>query len=253
MAKKADERSESGEPIYRYGEHEPRPFELAIGDEAASAPVEAAMQEAYGTAATVWHEIISDLVHIDVHVIAPTSASPHYTLFTTGMSSRPMAVPEGAEDFRYAELVLKLPGDWPFPEKPFAVSHSGPGADDSWYWPVGWMKLLARFPHENATWFGEGHTLPNGDPAEPLVSKSDLCGWLMFPDATVAESARSVVRPDGARVHFYVLHALTKDEMELKLAKGVDAILERFDATDYSDVLDPMRRSTLRRKIFGLF
>lgn len=61
---------------------------------------------------TVFHEIISDKVHIDIHVVAPSKKFPWYTLVTSGMSDVPMRAPEQYPDLAFAELFLCLPPDW---------------------------------------------------------------------------------------------------------------------------------------------
>jgi hypothetical protein len=76
---------------------------------------------------SVWHELASDLVHIDVHVTPPSPGRPRYTLVTSGMSDRPMSVPPGI-DSRYAELMTALPADWPLTAEAFR--------DEATYWPV---------------------------------------------------------------------------------------------------------------------
>src|SRR6185436_18632705 len=87
----------------------------------------------------VLHEIISDLVHLDVHLCDPTPERNFYTLFTTGMSDLPMTTPEGLDELRYAELMLCLPAGWPIQE--------GAGVDprEEHYWPIRLLKALARF------------------------------------------------------------------------------------------------------------
>ena len=61
-----------------------------------------------------YHELISDLVHIDVNIMRPTEERPYYVMYTTGMSDMPMTLPEEIADrggFKgYAELFMFLPG-----------------------------------------------------------------------------------------------------------------------------------------------
>ena len=49
----------------------------------------------------VFHEIVSDVVHIDLLHVPPRRERPFHTLVTCGMSVRPMNVPQDAEEFRY--------------------------------------------------------------------------------------------------------------------------------------------------------
>lgn len=41
----------------------------------------------------------------------PKDNRKHLTLFTNGLSSEAMRVPNDAEDYRYAELFMELPGE----------------------------------------------------------------------------------------------------------------------------------------------
>jgi hypothetical protein len=252
MSDDSDETSPGGSRIFRHQAPGDRGFEPATGDPATIEAVDREITRIFGPVEFVWHEVVSDRVHIDVHAIPPTDARPHYTLVTSGMSDQPMTVPEGCDDLRYAELVLKLPPDWPFPPNPYAVT---PANDDepAWYWPVRWLKALARLPHDYSTWLGQGHTVPNGDPPEPFAPGTRLCCWMLLPDVTVPENDRVIAVAGGRKIHLYVLHALTLEETSLKLDKGADALLGLFDARTYSDVLDPGRASLVRKKLFGLF
>lgn len=92
---------------------------------------------------SVFHEILSDLIHVDVHYIKPSEKHNYHTLFTTGMSYLPMSTPERLEEYQYAELVVCLPPDWPISDEALR--------DNKYYWPIRWLKMLARFPHEYET------------------------------------------------------------------------------------------------------
>src|SRR5262245_43817865 len=107
--------SESGSPIWRH-EARPRDFRLATGDPASIEAISNHIETHLGKVAGVFHEL-SDLVHVDVHMVGPTQGRPYQYLVTSGMSDLPMAVPEGAEEWRYAELVVKLPPDWPLTQE----------------------------------------------------------------------------------------------------------------------------------------
>ena len=109
-----------------------------------------------GKISMVFHEVVSDLVHIDIHQIPPSDERPYWTLVTSGMSDLPMTTPEGREEFAHAELVLCLPKSWKMEQSDWK--------DEVHYWPIRWLKVCARFPHEYKTWLCWGHTLPNGDP-----------------------------------------------------------------------------------------
>lgn len=81
-----------------------------------------------GEPATVFHELVSTTVHIDVHIVRATPERPWISLVTSGMSDIPMNAPEGAEEFRFAELMIRLPEGWKLDEESFN--------QEEHYWPV---------------------------------------------------------------------------------------------------------------------
>lgn len=248
MSDKA-ERSPGGSDILRHKEQE-KGFEPAFGDSEKEAAIVAHMERYYGKVESVFHEIISNRVHIDVHVIPPTPERNVYTLFTTGMSDKPMTVPPQAQGMEYAELMITLPPHWKVGE---VGTVTPPREEDAeWYWPIGVMKMLARLPHDYSTWLGFGHTIPNGDPPAPFAPGTKLCCMLVVPSIQVPDEGRSV-EYEGKTIHLYALHALHMEELSLKMNKGTDALLDHFDEHKVSEVLDPKRPPVVRKKLFGLF
>jgi hypothetical protein len=55
----------------------------------------------------VFHEIISEKVHIDICLVNPTNNKNYYTLITMGMSTLPMKNPN--KKCRFMELYICLP------------------------------------------------------------------------------------------------------------------------------------------------
>jgi hypothetical protein len=86
-------------------------------------------------------EIIPGDPAIMIHLVRMKN---RIALVTEGMSSKPMTVPKGQEQYQYAELVIFLPKDWPLTQRALAEpNHS---------WPVEWLRRIARYPHEKKTW-----------------------------------------------------------------------------------------------------
>lgn len=54
----------------------------------------------------VFHEIVSDDLHIDVHHVKASLFRKFEVLVTSGMSAVAMAVPEEAEQPRFAEVLV---------------------------------------------------------------------------------------------------------------------------------------------------
>jgi predicted Zn finger-like uncharacterized protein len=225
------EYSESGQPIYRHAPRE-KEFRLAQGNEETIKAITNHVETHLGAVASVFHEIVSDLVHVDVFYVSATDDKPYHTLVTSGMSDLPMTVPEGAEEFRHAELLLSLPPSWPLTQEDFE--------DERNYWPIRWLKMLARLPHEYDTWLGYGHTIPNGDPPRPFAPDTKLCCQLLLLPALVPADFLTLQTADRT-IHFYALVPLYREEMEFKLRHGTEELEELLRRQDVTELLDVKR------------
>ena len=148
-----------------------------------------------------------------------------HTLVTSGLSDRPMPVPEElGSEHRRAELALYL---------------RRPGPEH-----VRLLQTCAALAGEPDTWLGHGHTIPNGQPPAPLFPGSSLSAVLLL---------RTILEPDaflgdhlvleGDPVNLLWLVPITTAELELKLVQGLEALLQRFDDGGLSHVLDEGRGS----------
>lgn len=224
------EHAPDGTPIYRYNEPVPESG-LAHGDEALIEAISEHIERHIGPVHMVGHEILSEYVHIDVHHVLPTEERPFHVLVTSGMSERPMRTPPEIGP-RRLELIVCLPPDWPM-------------SDERGAWPQGWMRRLARFPHQFGTWLGAGHTIPNGDPAEPLGPGTRLSGWMLMVPLLLPDAVQALALPSGDRVGFLALIPLHAEEMDLKLRHGMESLLERLAAAGVTELIDPDRPSVV--------
>jgi len=231
----------SGSPIYQHGESlpwAPPPGEEYIEE------ISNHIEKHLGPVETVFHELVSDKVHIDVHFVKPTQEFPYVRLVTSGMSDLPMSTPEDERIPKYAELLITLPGDWRLVQKDME--------DERWYWPIRLIKTLARLPHQHQTWLGWGHTVPNGDPSSRYAENTKFCGAIILPSVTVPEEFRTLSIPGVKTITFYSVVPLYEGEMNLKLRFGTDELLKRFDKHSVSDIVDLRRRDTAAKR-FGLW
>jgi len=229
--------TDGGSTIYK---HKPRATSAFTPPDMSESNLQAIndhVEEHIGKIANVWHELVSDIVHIDVHVVPPRPERPYYTLVTSGMSDLPMSAPQGAEHFRFAELMICLPSEWKLTQKDFE--------DERNYWPVRWLKSLARFPHEYETWLNTWHTIPNGDPPEPLASGTQLVGFMIAPPMTTSTVFHTLLVPTLKNIHFHALIPLTSAEMEFKLKYGAEALMERLERAKITEVVNPARKSVV--------
>jgi len=226
--------SDSGAPIYRH-KQEHHDYEGVSDNESRMEDITAHVEQYVGEPASVFHELISDLVHVDVHLVEPTRKRNYFTLFTTGMSDRPMAAPEELDDCRFAEVLICLPPDWKLSQKDFG--------DERNYWPIRWLKLLARLPHQYDTWLFTGHTIPHGDPASPFADNTELCCALLRRPLLFGEEF-PLLELDDRMIHFLALTPLYAEEMDYKLRKGFQSLEERLDDAGVTELLDLHRVNT---------
>jgi hypothetical protein len=227
----------SGSPIHVHKERE-RPFRPAVGSED-SQRIEEHIERHIGPIHMVWHELISDLIHLDVHHIKPTPERHVHTLVTSGMSDLPMSPPEEVADCKYAELLITLPAEWPVDEESFK--------DDRHYWPVHLLKWLARFPHEYETWLWLGHTVPNGNPPGPYHASAKFAGALLVPPITAPQEFHSFKCSPDKEVSFFSVVPLYQEEMDVKLRKGPDVLFDLFDKYGVNDVINTERKNVAKK------
>jgi len=232
-----------GSTVLRHSS-EPSDFVLADMRGASGEAIVEHIGKYIGNADWVNHELISHRVHLDVHFVQPTPERPFHTLITSGMSDLPMTVPPGAEDFRYAELMLCLPAHWNL-GRDEGIGQPKAFEDERNYWPVRWLKKLARFPHEYGTWIGPSHTIPNGDPAEPVAEGVPFTGFFIWGAGTVPDEFRKLRISPEKTIRFYALLPITDAEMAFKLEYGADALAEKLEAAGVSELVDPARASVV--------
>ncbi|GFO69049.1 hypothetical protein GMLC_26280 [Geomonas limicola] len=187
-----------------------------------------------GEVETIFHEIVSDTIHIDVLQVGPTEEFPFWRLITSGMSDLPMSTLSGSDDPRYAELMITLPAYWRFDNESLK--------DENWYWPLRLLKQLARLPHSHQAWLGWGHAIPNGNPVEPYADNTKLCGSIIL--LCVPEKFEALRIDAEKEIRFFTVVPLYQEEMELRRSCGTTELLERLAHSQVSDIIDPQRRNT---------
>lgn len=203
--------------------------------------LEAFIQKNFGECETVFHEVVSPDIRLDIAVLPPTPAHDFYTLITMGMGAYRMKIPKDLQSKRLerAELMLCLPADW-------KVSSHG----EQWYWPIRLLKLLGRLPISDNTWLGWGHTIDNGGPFDrgTRLCGAILCGPCVsrpvrgLLDVPGEEKMVRCPMPDGSNVCFYQVLPLYREEMELKVDTNAEKLFGRF-AGALSPIVDPRRRN----------
>jgi hypothetical protein len=234
--------SPSGNPIYRYEERS-KPLEPAF-ESPDIEQLEQHIEKYIGSIDNVYHEFISDIVHVDVFAVKPTPARNHYTLITSGLSHRPMKTPPDCEPYAYAELMICLPPDWSLTDEAFKAEEN--------YWPIRQLKILARFPHQYDAWIWYAHTISNGDPPQPFANNTKLSGIILIPPLFVPPEFNGLKIDENKTIYFLELLPLYTEEMNFKLKEGAEALFDRMDEIGVTSVVD-IQRPNACKKSFSLF
>jgi len=219
-----------GSVVYHYGRETNRPRFGAVEEDTSgySALRETAYRALFGEPSAVYHEVVPLLPHVDIFVFAPQPGVREFTtLVTGGMSDLPMTVPEPVgREGRRSELVLYCQES-----KPEYASM---------------LRFLAHFPHDNRTWLGHGHTMPNGQPPEPLFLNSELDTFLMLvPPFEEDASLRDSLEIGGDPVNLTWVVPITSAECQWKLENGMVSLWEQFARVGLPVILDENRASVV--------
>jgi hypothetical protein len=176
-------------------------------------------------------EIVPTGLPIAIHVIPPTETHKQLTLFTTGMSEQPMTVPEGQDEYRYAELLIHLPADWPLTKKALG--------DPRYNWPIRWLQNTARYPYDNNTWLGGPFTIITTNPPQKIAPDAQFTAMML-----AAKSEMCCA--NGRLIQFYTLVPLYPEERELEVKQDLPTLMRAFDRHGISDVVDLHRKNAAK-------
>lgn len=197
-------------------------------DEEEMDTVEDHIKEYFGEFPTVYHEIHSPDVHIDICIIPPTTDKNYYTLITMGMGAHIMDIPEDLDPQKYgrAELLICLPPDWRVGE-----------SDEEWFWPITLLKNLARLPINCETWLGWGHSVDN---QQTFSRNTELCGSVLIRPEDVPDGADTCELPNGDSVTFFEVIPVYREEMSFKIDHDTESLLERMNGVSHiTDITRP--------------
>lgn len=243
MSGNDDKTVPSGSPSHRQGAESVESFDAPAAQER-SGRITQHIERHLGPITNIFRETAGEAARIGVQYVAATKTRPIHTLITVGMSDLPMPVPENAEAPRYLELMMTLPESWKLGDQS--------ATQPEWHWPVRQLLSLALYPRKFSTWLGWGHTVPNGDPPEPLAPGTKLCGAIIVPSLLVPTGFYEL-KTDAQTIAFYSVVPLYREEMELRQRDGMGPLLEKMVDQGITDLIDPKRRNVAVKKRFGLF
>jgi hypothetical protein len=200
---------------------------------------------------------MSDLLHaleerFGAHRVAAIPAAPNelplialdiesrsqVTVITTnGLADYKMPVPEKLAGREYNELCFCLPSYWEW--------ENVDNPSMNWIFP--WIQKMAKHVVEKNTWFGPGHTIPNGMEALPL-SPTMQQNYFLISDPILLEQELAPITVGEKNIHFLTIIPIFEDEMDMKAEKGSAKFFKKFMENGGTEILDDYRKSTLKSK-----
>lgn len=165
---------------------------------------------------------------ISIIIIPPVTEEEPLILVTKGLSNHAMNVPDGSEEYRFAELIMYLPNLWKIKSgTPVVAPHS---------WPAEWLLRLAEYPKSNNTWLGSEKTVI--EVGNPLAQFVKFTGFLLSHEP---DDWGTLQRVDGSKINFYTVFPLYQSEIEYEKKYGVDELIKKFMEADIDTVIKPNR------------
>jgi hypothetical protein len=188
---------------------------------------EAVYERLFGKPLSVSHELLPLIPHIDVYTFKRIQGDREiYSLVTGGMSDLEMTLPRGA--------------DKDAPKRVELIFYCAEPREEY----ISVLRWAAHFPHDAKSWLGHGHTIPNGNPPEPLWGSKTLDSLFFLPPIVKKDQTLpSELILGGEPVHFLWLVPLTTAECDFKLANGFEAMLSLFQQNRHPHVFDSERKS----------
>lgn len=191
--------------------------------------IEKHIEEKFGEVTKVFHEIVSDDIHLDILIIPPNEQTDFYKLFTVGMGAKRMNVPKKHEVYQLerAEIGLFLPSD-------FNIDT----ISEDCFWPAQLLKQVARMPFEQNSWIAHGHT---------VEIQIDTVNGNEFQGCTLLSLNGGIpeFHINSKFIHLYLIVPLYKDEINYLLNNNVDDLLDKFDENGITPVVDINRKSVV--------
>ena len=191
--------------------------------------IDEAIAKYFGKFNNVFHEIISDTIHIDIAIIEPNENKDYYTLATFGVGAKKMNFHDA---YNRMELMIHLPKNWNVESN-----------EEKWYWPIRLLKTLGRFPFAENTWLGQGHTIQY---QEGFIEGTDFAGIILDRALAMDGEYPQIHTEKGEQVHFLQVIPIYKTEMEYKInSEKAEDLLVLLPKVGYDYLVDVNRKNVI--------
>lgn len=164
-------------------------------------------------------------------------SSPATIIMTNGLSSYKMPVPDKYKGREFNELYFCLPSywDWQDIENP------------NLNWVYTWIRKMANYVIDKQTWFGVGHSIPNGKESLPISLTMKQNNFLLS-DPILLEQELDTIQVDDRTIHFLAIIPIFQDEMNYKQARGAFKFFQKLNSANVTEKLDDYRSTVLKSK-----
>ena len=211
----------------------------------------------FGEPFTIIHDKGGQIVHIDIYVYAPTEERPFGMMITSGMSECPMNAPPDAWkvcwpinpnlippekrealNCKYAELVVKLPPEWPLPQP------GGQLKNDEYLWPIEQLHHLIKYVHREHEWFWNGHTMGGeNDNSLTFAPNTKLAGWVFIYPPNFPPTFGMLKISDSKVICFLQIVPAYTEEIQYSMQYGTKKLIEKFRKENIPDFIDIKRKN----------
>jgi hypothetical protein len=180
-------------------------------------------------------QILSSSENFDIILFEVEYLGKKYlTLSTSGLNKYTMPVSPKYAGKEHIELCFCFDADWDF-------------EDEDHQWPIEKLNTLGNYLLEKQTWFGAGHTIPNGNPPQPL-SKTVTQDYFFFDEATFLHKIFNSFYVEETLVNFLFIIPITKDELAFKQKKNTFGFKKKLASKNVHEVVEEFRPSSVVKK-----
>lgn len=188
-----------------------------------------------GKITNIYHEKVSEHVHIDIVEVGPSKGADYYKLVSVGAGVYEMNVPWKLKGYslEHAELVMLLP-------KENKISLDNPES----IWPIIKMKEIIRTPIRENSWLGYGHTFGDG---EPLTKDTDM-KWIGLVIACDKDCQQMIYNTGDKVINYYQMLPMHNDELRYKKKHSMDELINKLDDKDIPIMMDLKRENSCKNR-----
>lgn len=189
----------------------------------------------FGEFNTVYHELYSPDIHVDIIIVPPSAKENYYKLITMGMGAYKMNVPKDLEDYNYdrSELIIYLPANW-----------NMKFTDKEYGWVARNLKTISRIPIEENSWVGFGHTFSHSTNGNiPFADNIKFSGMLLIDAVSYSGKELHLNLENKGKINFYQLIPLYKEELQYLNEYGLEELLKRLVKSELNLIVDINRKN----------